>query len=459
MRLARTLFASLVVLPIACGTDDAPPASPSTDAGSEAAAPNDTDAGDAGDGDGSVSPVEAGSTTLTLTTYLNRTQANLPWVAFNDGEGPWTAVTGLGGTYTFTITTGRYGLAWGCHSMKYSTDVGEIYLVHATVAELPSLKAGCAVEPAAPVTVSGTIAGMATGDTGYLNAGESSTFPSGASPTYSLSTLESGTYDFLVARKPTVDPDRVILRRNEPITFTKTLDFDFASEGTDLSTFEMTITGASGTEVVTGGASLRSHLGSSVSLTGGGSATTYRALPAAALAQNDQQSAGASAVDAAAHTKRSVTKIFRTPAALTLALPPLFATPAVAVVATAPYARFKVDFASAPDADVYTFGLSRTASGLYRSWSIFLSPGWLGEATTHSYSVPDFSATAGWDTSSWGVGGSGGEAVNWAVGYRGFATNVPLSNLLASEQHPQPSYAAFIDNTDVAASVSGSVIP
>ena len=60
-----------------------------------------------------------------LPTYNGRT-ANAPLVAFQDGDGPWTALTGTGGVYHATATGQRYGVAVGC-AVDFQTGISLYY--------------------------------------------------------------------------------------------------------------------------------------------------------------------------------------------------------------------------------------------------------------------------------------------------------------------------------------------
>ncbi|TMQ07589.1 MAG: hypothetical protein E6J91_35050 [Deltaproteobacteria bacterium] len=65
--------------------------------------------------------------------------ANADLLAFQDGDGPWTSVTGTGGVYRFTVRDERYGVAVGCKG-----SYGGVALYYQLVSETSDLTVtGC----------------------------------------------------------------------------------------------------------------------------------------------------------------------------------------------------------------------------------------------------------------------------------------------------------------------------
>jgi hypothetical protein len=98
--------------------------------------------------------------TITVTTYQGSTAGALPFVAYQDGDKPWQAVTTAGSTYQFQVIKGRYGVAWGC--------TNETDFFYATTAEKTSLNAGCKGPVPSMHKISGNLAGLAATDQAYV---------------------------------------------------------------------------------------------------------------------------------------------------------------------------------------------------------------------------------------------------------------------------------------------------
>src|SRR4051812_14241290 len=62
--------------------------------------------------DGAMADLAVSTGPIMLTTSLGAVPTPLAFVAGQDGDGPWTALTSTDGHYSLTVTTGRYGLFW-----------------------------------------------------------------------------------------------------------------------------------------------------------------------------------------------------------------------------------------------------------------------------------------------------------------------------------------------------------
>ncbi|HUS63737.1 MAG TPA: hypothetical protein VMZ28_04300 [Kofleriaceae bacterium] len=71
------------------------------------------DGGGGGDGDGGGA-VDGGPVDMTFRTRLGFRDANVPFLAFQDGDGDWRALEGDDGSYEATRMTDRFGVAWVC---------------------------------------------------------------------------------------------------------------------------------------------------------------------------------------------------------------------------------------------------------------------------------------------------------------------------------------------------------
>lgn len=82
---------------------------------------------------------------------------DVDWLAFQDGDGAWTELTGDAGVYSALVEDpdGRYGIAWGCNDV--STRVSVQYAVATQAGELRV--AGCFAAAGATARISGTTLG------------------------------------------------------------------------------------------------------------------------------------------------------------------------------------------------------------------------------------------------------------------------------------------------------------
>jgi hypothetical protein len=133
-------------------------------------------------------------TTVTLETRLYRAGSpeNLPWVAYQDGDGPWQALGGQGGRYAFTVRDpgGRYTLAAACTNPALQN--ARVQTLHATVAELNTPALNCLFpsppNPAEARTVSGRVTHFGDADWAIVQITGSGSVdgPELSNPDYSL---------------------------------------------------------------------------------------------------------------------------------------------------------------------------------------------------------------------------------------------------------------------------------
>ncbi|MEO7730688.1 MAG: hypothetical protein ABIY55_06930, partial [Kofleriaceae bacterium] len=99
------------------------------------------------------------SSSLTLTTYRTTGPVNTQLVAFQDGDGPWTVLSGVAGVYTATLTSGRYGVMTSCVSTAFG---GGSSILYGTVSDGTKLYSSDCEEPsAAAANISGNVTGAA----------------------------------------------------------------------------------------------------------------------------------------------------------------------------------------------------------------------------------------------------------------------------------------------------------
>jgi len=240
------------------------------------------------------------TTTLTVTVPAPPTGGNVEYLfcaagdvpaffAYQDGTGPWQAVTGVasGGTtrYAFTLTQGRGGVlsvyaasaaavtgtlnAGGMtnlrpvasrHAPRVSSrssfaDGYETFLLYGSTAELAQDgQNACAQDPPTK-TVTGTVLGVPAGEYGRVSLGGVSRIFNGAASSnpITFSDVPAGPVDLLGSRTiPGAAPDKVIVFRNLNIpdggSLPSVIDFNGTASFAP-ATATVTITGAAGDDM------------------------------------------------------------------------------------------------------------------------------------------------------------------------------------------------------------------
>jgi hypothetical protein len=318
------------------------------------------------------------------------------WVAFQDGSGAWTRVTGTGGVYTFNIASAKGGLAVVTQSgATFNTSV-----VFASQAEFVANTGGCAAA-AVTKTVNGSVAGLNTGDIARMSLGGSSTSVP-TNTTFVLPTVRSGSFDLVGYRRNTVTPgvgDRGLIRRDQDIAAGGTLavaDFTNGTESFAAATANVTATGAGTGDQISQSVSYltgSSCIGSPLYTATGSTATTFAifGVPAGSQRATDFHSLTLSDISGLI-ASRSVTVSFHTMADKTIAFGATF-TPTVTNV-TGALAFKRLQAALTLPAD-YTFGLFSYSDTPGDNVSIVQTAGFLGGNTAVTLAFPDLSAAAG----------------------------------------------------------------
>ncbi|HET9620661.1 MAG TPA: hypothetical protein VFP84_04800 [Kofleriaceae bacterium] len=354
------------------------------------------DGGGPGDAGGSGGP-----TTITFHNSIGSGQtANGAVVAYQDGDGPWQVVTGTGGTYTFPVASGRYGLMAVCERPIVAgvTPFNEVFLDYYATSDASEhvIFADCmAVAPTfKTVNVSGTVTGLLSGDTFTIATGVG--LYAAAATSWSLPAL-SGPGHLLALR---LAAGRPIGLAFNPVTYTDgesfAIDFGQAVLPADVG---LTIDPSAASPFVTatyldaaGGLWQIDHPPAG--------ANRYRMLPA------DQIGDGIALVTEQSSDNQSgrmVEHAIKVPTAQTLTLPQTFqpASPP-RTAATAPYPRYTVTLPQVTDPLAYRLGYSGAMTGGNGlvSWSVTYSAAWLAASgqtgASFTSELPDLSALAGW---------------------------------------------------------------
>ena len=379
-------------------------ASAAADAAAAADGASNADAGSTPD---AAAAPDGGTSQITFTNQrVDGTSATDGLVAYQDGDGPWQAVTGNGGVYTFTVSAARYGLFAACLRNDGSAFVSIGYFAVSDGGARFGLDActGGAADEEGPATVSGTIRNAPEGDAVFISDGLTRTTVSVPGP-YSIAALPgAGTLVVLeVARTGMV---------LVPTTFVdgQTLDIDLAAKFS-LAEADLTLD-LSGADYhmqtryidATGG----QHRVDDNQTASGFVATRYRAVPAEHLS-GGINTLFELTVDV--DTARQVTRAFTTPVAQALDLPASFRLAAPPQIVTVdPYPIAQATLPTRAGASHYTVTYERTSaqSLTTSSWTLTYSAAW-ADALADSALVsrfPDLSGLPGWQE-AFGLGDTG----------------------------------------------------
>ena len=350
------------------------------------------------------------------------------WFAFQNGTSGWTQVTGTADVYRFNITQSKAGIAYVTQSggetnvlVQYTT---QTEATAGTVVTCQSVGGG--------KTLTGTVAGLATGDLASIGLGGADASAPANGP-YTLNFVASGNQDLVAYKTNALNPgtnDRLIIRRDLNIASggaIPVLDFG-ASEAVTPATATAPVTGATGSEqmfanmsYLTGASCAAGPLGTNLAAS---ASFTMRGVPAGSQRATDyHQMLIAAATGTTAF--RGVIESFHTLAARTFTLPAALPAPTVTTLAGA-YKRLQAVITLPSD---YQTALDLTYSTSTRSADVGATFGWLGSANA-TLAFPDFSGVSGWQDSwmppsnasvQWGVQAVG-TSINVLSGQTAFCT-------------------------------------
>lgn len=365
------------------------------------------------------------------------------WLAVQDGDGPWTRVTGTNGKFAFNVNANRGGVA-------YVTVDGQravLNLTYASKTELPAIGDDlCRGAEGPGKSVAGTVSGI-TGitDVTVLTLG-------GAMPV-AAPTLFNGNITFNGVPERTVDllgglatvnlgtfqvtPSRIFLRRSlNPAAGSTLAPIDFnGAESFAPAASPLTLTGLTGGQafVVTGLRTANGFLGALATST---ATTNWYGLPANRMVAGDLHFVMATeSSQAALAPTRTTVKMLGQPQAATIALAPLLTQPTVQGLSGVGQIRARAEYQTQPEFQRYWLADFQQASGTTpRTATIQMTRGYRGSGTgTVTLEVPEFDGVAGW-MSSWGLRPN--ETTTWTVTGEGWDGDGGLI------------HAPFVDDTE-----------
>lgn len=342
------------------------------------------------------------------------------WFAYQDGNGPWTQVTGAGDVYNFAITQNRGGHAWATQNGN-QTMVSVVLWTRSELTSTPIVYCG----PIPTKSATGSVTGLVANDRVNIwlaNGAASATF---ALPNFTILAIAEGPADLFAWRNNSLggSPDRGLVRRDVNVPANGSvgvLDFNGAESFTP-ATANLTVSGMAQGEMVT--QSMNYYSGAACQFAGfyqdlvtATPTLTMRGVPNALRRPNDLHQVGVTALSATG--ARVTQEWFGALGARTVTLPPNLPAPTVTSLG-GPYARLQAAYQLPADYLTTVFLYSAAT----RSAGITASVGWLG-GTNATIAMPDFTGVAGWNSAWVPASGAAGTWFTQATG-----TNIASANV------------------------------
>ncbi len=341
------------------------------------------------------------------------------FVAFRDGSGPWTPVAGSGGSYAFSLASGRGGVAITLRNQTAPDQIYTMVLLGST-AELASWLPGpCPGYQA----LSGTYSGAGSGHLVSVSVGISGVagvmVPTGASAgPWTTKAVQKKSAGDLFASEAIVGGAtlKCILRRDLPLGAANPPlggDLNFSgSEAFPPQTYSVTTSGLIGTAYTINASSHLWNTGLDLGLVGscaalnGASLPPLALVPAARLRAGDLQSVMATAMPIPYATNGTTPMLLAslwsaTPQNASLDFRAPAVPPTVALLQSQPHPRLRYTSSlAAPYPSALILSATQVqGSTSSRGWQIILSPGYLSAGGAFPVDTPDLSAAAGWNAS------------------------------------------------------------
>lgn len=363
---------------------------------------------------------------------------NLPvWVAFQDGTGAWTSVTGQvaadGTTYSFDITQATGGVAYVTGN---ATDGFNTSVFFGSQAELIAMgSAQCTAQPSTSRTLSGSVSNIGATDQVNISMGGASALATGAQLTFTLNGVLDAPSDLFatqstVAAGPpiAVTPVKMIIRRGLDIATGGTipvLDFS-AAEAFVPQTATVTLNNLGTDNPLTFLAYLTPTTSGPLYTTPGtaGTTQTVYGVPAAQQQPTDLHVLNVIAASATPGDSRGHFAWFNVLADKTVTLGPVLNPPTVTALAGSAYPRYQATAAvQAEYDDSFVFVLTQAGTSA-RSTTVTSTKGYLAGATDYTLAIPDLTA-AGYQA-LWGLAtGTAVTTSTAAFGVSGTGTTLP----------------------------------
>ncbi len=352
------------------------------------------------------------------------------WVAFQDGTGAWTRVTGVNNAYSFNLTQSR-----GAVAIAYTpANAADLDIFYGSQAELAAQgQSDCAVGGAATKTVNGSVVNVGAAEQAWVSlAGGFAAVLPAVSNNFTLTGVRDAPADLFAARV-TIDPNtgsttwnKGIIRRGiNPANNATLPPLDFnAGEAFTPVTRNVTLNNLGGDMAfmgvqyyTTGGwqGTFSSGFGAA------GASQQYNGVPAAVQQAGDLHLLLANAVPPGNNptTTRTVMTMFRDAVDRTVTMGPVIANVAVSTASTAGgFARMRAMYTVQAEMNrFWSFSGSQAIGNASRTFTISVTSAYLSGAAMFDFTIPDFTTVAGW-SNAWGP--TTGSQLEWQFSAAGW---------------------------------------
>jgi hypothetical protein len=345
------------------------------------------------------------ATVFPVTTFQGETPANLPFLAYQDGDGPWTALEGQGGAYKLPVTNpaGRFAVVYGSICRIGDFTSWDVNAFHLTLRDTQALFVAffCNPGPGPQPTLfdlGGALRGTA-GQPGLISASTGLWSFEGGAPRYDLKVYK-GLGDLVAGTYPDPDtyiPSRLIVERGRDAQAPATRDLDFAAEGAaPLPRQPIARPALAPGEAFRAGVQYQTGRGQVAILGNGADLAEYAPFPPALGRTGDATLYGFQA--SGPDTVRTV--YGSTPAQPGPLTPRLPSLPPPFTVSAAGTARLRLCLAweaVTPRPESHTASLVQRTEREEAYWYVSFSRAWLGEGTRFTWTPPDLSAVPGFE--------------------------------------------------------------
>lgn len=349
-----------------------------------------------------VTPPIGTPVTINWTPCIN--DADFPaWFAVQDGSGAWTKVASTGGVFTFTVNSGKAGVA------TYAN--GQLTIAYATSTELNGFKPSCT---GSRRTVSGTVTGYSSADDIEIQMEQGSASISGTSlapASFQLTNVAPGAVDVLAVRSRSsvtpftiqVTPSAVFIRRAQSTSPLAAIDLNSTVESGAPLSRTVTVSNAANNEnlfalsdLSTSTSSITMSLYSVVlgTVTGNVAALFY-GLPSTRLSTGETQNllvGSTKTLSASSSESRFAATTFTDVADKTVALGPTLGT-----VTVAGSARPSASYVIQTGYDqIFQLDLDQGSGSASKSIQLLMTRSYAGaSATAVTLLMPDLTGVAG----------------------------------------------------------------
>lgn len=353
----------------------------------------------------------SGPTEITVRTYpegfpYTGPTENTMLVAFQDGDGAWSALTGSGGVYHATATAPRYGVALGCATAYGS----QVTLYYQAVSDATELRSGGCVSTASMVHVTVDLQGLQAQQTAEVFIGGYD-LQGDAAGTQFAGDIPRGMYD-VFARSMLSNGSRAAIKLYRGSTLNlqadQALQINLDTVGLPPESHPITLAGQQAPDTIVVDSSYstpHSQLQWPVSRStfGAPPADGYVTVPAVARQPGDVSNVAVSATGLTPDGRsyeRSVRLAMATPTAPHLELPGPWTVDSPTIDKAAGIrATFTLPIAPATlqTADYTAIFDTFVTTTIFREWSVIVGSGWAGSEPSVTITTPDLSGLMGWN--------------------------------------------------------------